>query len=333
MSFDPAQRDLVPGPPPYYAQAGAPLSDRPGSAPLPSSSSAAAPPPDRPDLVFSNSDTVIHFTFNGHDADECRQFIQAVRRFGFQQGRQHDDGYMADYAVTCFQGSALDWQMDLDEETNGSWRLLQKALKEKYLTPNSRERTAGPSGRQPSTLGVDTRVDTRRGRSLVASRNASVVHGVIHIVAEADRIIGYVTKSPNSLNVVVGRSEQTALVVACRQSDGFQEIFLPTVPGNPKLVLRTSDKITVTGSAWLELAVGGQDDIKPMIWRVNEQGCMESALSAAYRQFGGPILQNYTRNIDHTLTLFFMYGQMSPATRAKFTPAVSYVFDDAFRMN
>lgn len=71
------------------------------------------------------------------------------------------------------------------------------------------------------------RVDTRRGRSLVASRTAGVVHGIIHIVGDGDRIVGYVTKSETSFSMTVGRSEQDALVVACRQSDGFQEIFLP----------------------------------------------------------------------------------------------------------
>ncbi|KAG8924956.1 hypothetical protein FRC00_004501 [Tulasnella sp. 408] len=156
MSFDPVQRDLAPAPPPYV-QIEELLSDRPASTPLPSSALAAPPLTDRPDIATSNSESSVHFTFYGQDADECRQFIQAVRRFGFQQGRQHDDAYMADYAVTCFQGAALDWQMDLDEETNGSWRLLQKALKEKYLPPSSRERIAGPSGQRPSTLAVDSR--------------------------------------------------------------------------------------------------------------------------------------------------------------------------------
>ncbi|KAG9045955.1 hypothetical protein FS837_005355 [Tulasnella sp. UAMH 9824] len=156
MSFDPVQRDLAPGPPPYVETEEL-LSDRPASTPLPSSAPAGSPLPDRPDIVTSNSDSSVHFTFHGQDADECRQFIQAVRRFGFQQGRQHDDAYMADYAVTCFQGPALDWQIELDEETNGSWRLLQRALKEKYLTPSSRERIAGPSGQRSSTLAVDSR--------------------------------------------------------------------------------------------------------------------------------------------------------------------------------
>ncbi|KAG8948968.1 hypothetical protein FRC04_009169 [Tulasnella sp. 424] len=156
MSFDPAQRDLVPGPPPY-AETAELLSERPSSTPLPSSAPAASPPIERPDIVFSPSDSSVHFSFHGQDAEECRQFIQAVRRFGFQQGRQHDDPFMADYAVTCFQGAALDWQLELDEETNGSWRLLQKALKEKYLTPSSRERIAGPSARRPSTLAADSR--------------------------------------------------------------------------------------------------------------------------------------------------------------------------------
>lgn len=121
-------------------------------------------------------------------------------------------------------------------------------------------------------------------------------------------------------------------------------------------------------SVWLELAVGGQDDsklseemtshihslplpiilVKPMIWRVSDQGVMESALSAAYRQcrstlvlairtvnlhlfplrieVGGPILQTYTRSIDHILTLFFMYGTMPASTRSKFAPVVSANF-------
>ncbi|KIO29731.1 hypothetical protein M407DRAFT_6024 [Tulasnella calospora MUT 4182] len=231
MSFDPDQRDLAPGPPPYVETEGL-LSDRPSSTPLPSSAPVASPLSNTPDIVVSNPDSSVHFTFHGQDADAC------------------------------------------------------------------------------------------------PSRTAGVVYGVIHVVGDNDRTFGYVTKYPTSLDIGFGRSEQNALVVAWRQSDGFQEIFLPTIPGNPKLVLRTSGKVSVAGSAWLELAVSGQDDIKPMIWRVTDQGSMESALSAAYRQFGGPILQTYTRSIDHTLTLFFMYGTMSVSTRSKFTPVIYLMIQD-----
>lgn len=83
--------------------------------------------------------------FHGLDADECRKFIQDVRRHAFEQ--ELDDARTATFALTCFQGAALDWQLDLEDEVNESWKLLQKALKEKFLAAPTSSRPSGLSSR------------------------------------------------------------------------------------------------------------------------------------------------------------------------------------------
>lgn len=70
--------------------------------------------------------------FRGKDAAECEEFIAAILKHAFAQGKQRDDQWMADFAATCLANDAIRWWSLLDEEVQGSWKLLRRAMILKY---------------------------------------------------------------------------------------------------------------------------------------------------------------------------------------------------------
>ncbi|KAG8908679.1 hypothetical protein FRC01_007306, partial [Tulasnella sp. 417] len=70
--------------------------------------------------------------FRGQDATECEDFIQTISKYAFSQGKQRDDQWIADLAATCMTNDALRWWGALDEEVQGSWKLVRRAMLSKY---------------------------------------------------------------------------------------------------------------------------------------------------------------------------------------------------------
>ncbi|KAG9044081.1 hypothetical protein FS837_008818 [Tulasnella sp. UAMH 9824] len=70
--------------------------------------------------------------FRGQDAIECKNFVAALIKLAFTQGKQRDDQWIADFAATCMADDALVWWSALDEEVQGSWKLLRQAMLSEY---------------------------------------------------------------------------------------------------------------------------------------------------------------------------------------------------------
>ncbi|KAG9033820.1 hypothetical protein FS837_002327 [Tulasnella sp. UAMH 9824] len=70
--------------------------------------------------------------FRGQNATECKNFIAALLKIAFAQGKQRDDQWVADFAATCMSDDALVWWSALDEEVQGSWKLLRQAMLSEY---------------------------------------------------------------------------------------------------------------------------------------------------------------------------------------------------------
>ncbi|KAG9043070.1 hypothetical protein FS837_010066 [Tulasnella sp. UAMH 9824] len=70
--------------------------------------------------------------FRGQDATECENFIRAISKYAFSQGKQRDDQWIADFVATCMANDALRWWGALDEEVQGSWKLLRRAMLSRY---------------------------------------------------------------------------------------------------------------------------------------------------------------------------------------------------------
>ncbi|KAG8948933.1 hypothetical protein FRC04_009134 [Tulasnella sp. 424] len=91
-----------------------------------------------PDADMASSDP---YVFSGKDGRECERFIRSIKSHAFAQQRQRDYEWMADLAATLLDGAALRWYSGLDENTQGNWKLLEKALLAQY--PGEPEGSSG----------------------------------------------------------------------------------------------------------------------------------------------------------------------------------------------
>lgn len=70
--------------------------------------------------------------FNGRDQPHCEIFILSVNRKVLAAGKHSDDRWAAHYAATCISGSAFRWLELQDDDVQGSWTLLRRALLDRY---------------------------------------------------------------------------------------------------------------------------------------------------------------------------------------------------------
>lgn len=81
-------------------------------------------------MVFRTDYDII---FRGKDRAECESFVRAVQVHIFKIGKDQDDEWPARFAAAgCFAGEALQWYVNLDPATQGSWKSLRHALLEKW---------------------------------------------------------------------------------------------------------------------------------------------------------------------------------------------------------
>ncbi|KAG8878633.1 hypothetical protein FRB98_006022 [Tulasnella sp. 332] len=76
----------------------------------------------------SSRSNVPPVTLAGVTGEDVSQFLHHIEHESFQQGRQRDNTWIADYALTLLRGRALMWYYRLDEESQSSWRRLRLAI-------------------------------------------------------------------------------------------------------------------------------------------------------------------------------------------------------------
>ncbi|KAG8874498.1 hypothetical protein FRB97_005865 [Tulasnella sp. 331] len=84
-------------------------------------------------------------TFAGVYGEDISFFLQNIQQEAFKQGRQREDAWIADYALTMLRGRALIWYYSLDEESQSSWRKLRVALIARFSPPDDLQPPPGPS--------------------------------------------------------------------------------------------------------------------------------------------------------------------------------------------
>ncbi|KAG8949499.1 hypothetical protein FRC00_008110, partial [Tulasnella sp. 408] len=77
-------------------------------------------------------------SFNGVDGLTCHEFIQAIRKQAFSEGKSQDSRWMAEIASLQFSGPALEWFEELDDTTQADWGLLKRAILRQYV-PSSHQ--------------------------------------------------------------------------------------------------------------------------------------------------------------------------------------------------
>ncbi|KAG9043142.1 hypothetical protein FS837_009960 [Tulasnella sp. UAMH 9824] len=72
------------------------------------------------------------FQFRGKDSQECEEFISAITKHAYNQGKLRDDEWIADLVATCLTHDALRWWSGLDKGTRESWDKLRQAMFSRY---------------------------------------------------------------------------------------------------------------------------------------------------------------------------------------------------------
>lgn len=70
--------------------------------------------------------------FTGGSAEEAEDFIFAVKKHAYTNGKQKDNEWIASFASICFAKRALRWYERLDAETRNDWELLKRAILDEY---------------------------------------------------------------------------------------------------------------------------------------------------------------------------------------------------------
>ncbi|KAG8921285.1 hypothetical protein FRC01_000323, partial [Tulasnella sp. 417] len=74
--------------------------------------------------------------FKGTSWEECDEFILAIHKRAFWEGKQRDPGWMADFAAINFSRKARSWHARLPEDVRQDWSKLEKALVDRWPAPD-----------------------------------------------------------------------------------------------------------------------------------------------------------------------------------------------------
>lgn len=161
------------------------------------------------DLAPQAAGTIPWVTFGGSSNDSSSEFVQRVQRIGFQLGRSRDDGWMADYAATCFEGDALAWYAALDAGVQENWKNLRASLLLKYPP------VVGRSNPVLSGLPIPAITPSPPVRAVATSASTGHSQGVvgrIKVLTQHSVLQGYISFDPTTGIDITPQKDTAALV-------------------------------------------------------------------------------------------------------------------------
>ncbi|KAG8898546.1 hypothetical protein FRC00_002670, partial [Tulasnella sp. 408] len=132
-------------------------------------------------------------SFDGKEGLSSHDFVQQVQRTAFQQGKQRNDEWVADFAATSFSGEALEWYVGLDEESQTSWRKLRAGLIQRWPI-NPGKKADGQADLDPANIPTPAPAATPPYALPRTSPKTSL--GLIKIKREDWEEIGYLASDP-----------------------------------------------------------------------------------------------------------------------------------------
>ncbi len=91
-------------------------------------------------------------SFQGINGKECEDFISAIHKHAFAEGRDDDPQWMLRFARSRLEGQALRWYSRLEASAKGDWDLFLQALFDSYPSnqgAQERESIATPTWLDP----------------------------------------------------------------------------------------------------------------------------------------------------------------------------------------
>ncbi|KAG8947906.1 hypothetical protein FRC00_008870, partial [Tulasnella sp. 408] len=86
----------------------------------------------------SSSERQEDLVFRGNDGTEAEEFVRSVIRTAKAAGRFRDNDWIIEEVAAALAGDALRWYIELDDETQNDWKLLRRAILQKYPPPTQR---------------------------------------------------------------------------------------------------------------------------------------------------------------------------------------------------
>lgn len=78
-------------------------------------------------------------SFSGTNAADCERFITAIRKRALTRDKHNDNAWIAAYAASCLEGPALRWFEEQEDNVQEDWKLLRRALLQRYDSQNNNE--------------------------------------------------------------------------------------------------------------------------------------------------------------------------------------------------
>ncbi|KIO29760.1 hypothetical protein M407DRAFT_163684 [Tulasnella calospora MUT 4182] len=168
---------------------------------------------------------------DGHNVED---FILSIRQRAFSLDKQMDYAWTAQYASTCIAGEALRWYESLDQEIQGDWGLLRKALLERYPPQKSPIDTIDfnrlSALDSPITPHICMPLPTPAAPEapvtspvppVVRSRSPFRTEGYLRIISPIPSADGYVSRTlgPNGTTFCHTPSKESAMKVSYESSD------------------------------------------------------------------------------------------------------------------
>lgn len=182
------------------------------------------------DLAPQAASTVPWITFGGLPTESSSAFVQSVQRVGFQQGKGRDDGWMAEYAATCFEGDALTWYSELDDEIQDSWKKLRANVLRKYPhvtgvgTPMPLLSAPQPAIVPSAPVGI--------GASAASTSHSQGLVGIIEVLSSHTVLLGYLSFDPTS-GIDITTDKEKAVIISFPLSKGPDVLHLDMVRQTP----------------------------------------------------------------------------------------------------
>ncbi|KIO32018.1 hypothetical protein M407DRAFT_19044 [Tulasnella calospora MUT 4182] len=196
---------------------------------------------DTSDIIPQSSGSLIWITFGGSPGESSTVFVQSVQRLAFEQGRADDDRWIAHYVSTCFEGDALIWYSDLEEEIQGSWRNVRAALLRRY-PPTSGGGPLGSSqlARSPPSTAVAALKSSGQVGLIGLSKNDGAPQGYISVAIDGSAVRGATVTldKDEASQVIVPRAETADILHLYRAAASTDDKF-------PYLGLALFDHIAV----------------------------------------------------------------------------------------
>ncbi|KAG8967704.1 hypothetical protein FRC05_001962 [Tulasnella sp. 425] len=211
--------------------------------------------------AFFSSKPSIDIAFSGDSGSgkEAEDFVQAVRKYAFDRGKQNDNQWTAQFASTCFKGGALRWYEGLPGTVQADWRFLRHALLNRYPA------AAGTGG---GTLNTTIPTPAAAPPAWLSSQNVSATPPASATVPSS---VGAIANPSASYNAAAAPPTQSITIPPHVGP-------IPALPPKTQNVAPTGEQAVGMRTGRIEVVVPGWPSGSAFVSKTLDNGCFKVAM-------------------------------------------------------